>query len=79
MVRDVSTKMGPYVGIFGTLCAGWEISDHQYRISIIGGSRSGKKNSLFNLISHHLDISKIYSYPRSICRKILIAILQKRK
>ena len=28
-----------------------EIPDHSYRILIIGGSESGKTNSLFNLIS----------------------------
>ena len=29
---------------------------------IIGGSGSGKTNSLFNLISHQPDINKIYLY-----------------
>ena len=30
----------------------WQhIPDHQYRISIIEGSKSGKMNSLFNLIT----------------------------
>ena len=28
----------------------------------LGGSGSGKKNSLFNLISHQQDIDKIYLY-----------------
>ena len=28
------------------------ISDHPYRILIIGGSGSGKKNALLNLINH---------------------------
>ena len=28
-----------------------QLPDHAYRISIIGGSGSGKKSSLFNLIS----------------------------
>ena len=36
-----------------------QISDHSYRILIIGGSWSGKKNSLFNLMNHQLDIHKI--------------------
>ena len=35
-------------------------SDHPYKISIIGGSGSGKTNSLFNLIIHQPDIDKIY-------------------
>ena len=39
-----------------------KISDHPYRILIIGGSGSGKTNSLFNLISHQLDIDKICLY-----------------
>ena len=37
------------------------ISDHLYRISIIGGSGSGKTNVLFNLIDNQPDIDKIYS------------------
>ena len=28
-----------------------QLPDHPYRILIIGGSESGKRNSLFNLIS----------------------------
>ena len=39
------------------------ISDNPYRILIIGGSRSGKTNLLFNLIKHQrLDTDKIYLY-----------------
>ena len=37
-----------------------EISGHPYRILIIGGSESGKTNSLFNLINQEPDIDKIY-------------------
>ena len=37
-----------------------QIPDHPYRILIIGGSGSGKTNSLFNLISQQPDIDKIY-------------------
>ena len=37
-----------------------QIPDHPYRILIIGGSGSGKTNSLFSLISHQPDIDKIY-------------------
>ena len=37
-----------------------KIQDYPYRILIIGGSRSGKTNSLFNLINHWPDIDKIY-------------------
>ena len=39
-----------------------EIPDHPYRILINGGSRSGKTNSLFNLISQQPDTYKIYLY-----------------
>ena len=34
--------------------------DHPYRILIIGGSGSGKSNSLFNLTNQQPDIDKIY-------------------
>ena len=37
------------------------ISDHPYRILIIGGSRSGKTNALLNLINEQNKIGKIYS------------------
>ena len=51
-----------------------QIPDHQYRILIIGGTESGKKRSLFNLISHQPHIDKIYFLlkVRSISSKILI-------
>ena len=39
-----------------------EIPNYSYRILIVGGSRSEKTNSLFNLISQQLDIDKIYLY-----------------
>ena len=38
--------------------------DHPYRILIIGGSGSGKTNSLFNLINQQPDIDKIYLYAK---------------
>ena len=37
---------------------GPKIPDHPYRILIVGGSGSGKMNSLFNLINHQPDIDK---------------------
>ena len=40
------------------------IPDHPYRILIIGGSRSGKTNALFNLIDNQLYIDKIYLYAK---------------
>ena len=36
-----------------------QIPDDPYRILIIGGSRYGKTNSLFNLINQQPDIDKI--------------------
>ena len=40
------------------------ISDHPYRILIIGGSGIGKTNALVNLINNQQDIDKIYLYPK---------------
>ena len=39
-----------------------QISDYTYRILIIGGSGSGKTDSLFNLISQQPDIDKCFLY-----------------
>ena len=38
-----------------------QISDHPYRILIVRKTRSGKTNSLFNLINQHPDIDRIYT------------------
>ena len=38
------------------------ISDHPYRILIIGSSGSGKTYLLLNLIKNQQDIDKIYLY-----------------
>ena len=40
------------------------ISDHPYRILVVGVSKSGKTNALLNLISHQPDIDKIYLYAK---------------
>ena len=40
------------------------IADHPYRILIIGGSGSGKTNTLLNLINNQPDIDKIYLYAK---------------
>ena len=40
------------------------IPDHPYRILIIGGSESGKTNTLLNLINQQRDLDKIYLYAR---------------
>ena len=45
------------------------IPDHPYRILIIGGSGSGKTNTLLNLIKeqdYHDVIEKIYLYPKDL-------------
>ena len=42
------------------------ISDHPYRILIIGGSGSGKANTLLNLIKEQYDIDKIYLYAKDL-------------
>ena len=38
-----------------------EFPDHSYRILIIGGSGSGKTNSLFNLINRQPDLIYLYA------------------
>ena len=40
------------------------IPDQPYKISIIGGSGSGKTNALLNLINNQADIDKIYLYAK---------------
>ena len=42
------------------------ILDHPYRILIIGGSGSGKTNTLLNLINEQRDIDKIYLYAKDL-------------
>ena len=42
------------------------IPDHPDRILIIGGSGSGKTNTLLNLINEQNDIDKVYSYVRDL-------------
>ena len=42
------------------------IPDHPYRTLIIGGSGSGKTNTLLYLINKQNDIDKIYLYARDL-------------
>ena len=44
------------------------ISDHPYRVLIIGGSGLGKTNALLNLINNWPDIDKIYLYAKDRCK-----------
>ena len=39
-------------------------SNWTFKILIIGGSRSGKTNTLLNLINNQSDIEKIYLYAK---------------
>ena len=43
------------------------IPDHPYKILIIGGSGSGKTNTLLDLIENQVDIDKIYFYAKDPC------------
>ena len=55
------------------------IPDHPYRILIIGGSGSGKTNTLLNLINEQHDIDKIYSYARNLNKPKYKILIKKRK
>ena len=43
-----------------------QIPDHPCRILFIGGSESGKTNSLFDPINYQPDIGKIYLYAKNL-------------
>ena len=55
------------------------ISDHPYRILIIGSSGSGKTNALLNLINNQPDIDKIYSYAKDPCKAKYQFLFNKRE
>ena len=44
------------------------IPDHSYRILIVGGSISGKTNTLLNLINEQKYIDKIYLYAKDLSK-----------
>ena len=55
------------------------ISDHPYRILIIGGSGTGKTNALLNLIKNQQDIDKIYLYAKDLYEDKYQYLINKRK
>ena len=55
------------------------ISDHSYRILIVGGSGSGKTNALLNLINNQPDIDKKYLYAKDPYEKKYQYLINKRE
>ena len=55
------------------------ILDHPYRILIIGGSGSGKTNTLLNLINEQRDIDKIYLYGKDLSEPKYEHLIKNRK
>ena len=56
-----------------------QIPDHLYRILIIGGSGSGKTNSLFNLTNEEPDIDKICLYAKDPYEAKYQSLINKRE
>ena len=57
-----------------------QILGHPFRVWMVGGSGSGRTNSLFNLITHQPEINKIYSCAKDWCkRKYQLLIKQWKK
>ena len=55
------------------------IPDYLYRILIIGGSGSGKTNTLLKLINEQNDIDKIYLYARDLNEPKYKILIKKRE
>ena len=55
------------------------IPDHPYWTLIIGGSGSGKTNTLLNLINEQYDIDKIYLYARDLSEPKYKYLIKKRE
>ena len=55
-----------------------QIPDHPYRVLIIGGSGSGKTNSLY-LINQQPDIDQIYLYAKDPCEAKYQFLINKRE
>ena len=56
-----------------------QIPDHPYRILIVGGSESGKTNSLFDLIGLQPDADKIHWYAKDPCEAKYQFLTKKRQ
>ena len=54
-----------------------QIVDNPYRILVIGGSGSGKTNSLFNLINQQPHIDKIYLYAKDLNKAKYLFLIKK--
>ena len=58
----------------------WQyIPDNPYRILIIGGSGSGKTNTLLHLIREQGDIDKIYLYAKDLSESKYESFIKKRE
>ena len=55
------------------------ISDHPYRILIVGDSGSGKTNALLNLINEQDDIDKIKLYAKDLSEPKYKFLIKKHK
>ena len=55
------------------------IPDHSYRILIIGGSGSGKTNTLLNLINEQEDIDKIYLHAKDLSESKYECLIKNRE
>ena len=55
------------------------IPDRPYRILIIGGSGSGKTNTLLNLINEQKDIDKIYLYAKDLSEPMYEYLIKNRE
>ena len=55
------------------------IPNHPYRILIIGGSGSGKTNTLLNLINDQRDIDKIYFYAKDLSKPKYECLIRNRE
>ena len=56
-----------------------EIPDHLYRIVLIGGFGSGKKNALLKLTNNEPDIDKIYLYAKDLYKAKHRLLINKRE